>query len=99
MNALSRLRSRGRAALLREAQPALIAPSYKDAMAEAVGTTLLAFTLRELETGWSWRVFDIGGELVAAGHAPTKASARDAVAAAYAANGAVVPAQNACETW
>jgi hypothetical protein len=95
MNTLSRSWSRGQAAPLREAHPAVLAPSRKDTMAEAVGTTLLAFTLRELETGWSWRVFDICGELVAAGQAATKAGARDAVADAYAANGAAVPTQDA----
>lgn len=63
-------------------------------MAESVGTALLAFTLRELETGWSWRVFDIRGHLVAAGQAPTKGAAREAVAAAYAANDAPAPSQD-----
>ena len=84
---------------LREAHPATLAPSRKDTMAESVGTTLLAFTLRELETCWSWRVFDIGGEIIADGRAPTKDAARDAVAAAYTANDAPVPAREDCDLW
>jgi len=69
MNTHSRSWSPG-VAPLREAHPATLAPSRKDTMAESVGTTLLAFTLRELETCWSWRVFDIGGEIIRTrGHA------------------------------
>lgn len=68
-------------------------------MAESVGTTLLAFTLRELETCWSWRVFDISGQIVAAGQAPTKGAARDAVAAAYTANDAPEPRRDSCDLW
>ncbi|CAN7294648.1 hypothetical protein LJR225_001554 [Phenylobacterium sp. LjRoot225] len=84
---------------MRDAHPAMHAPSRKDKMAGSDGTALLAFTLRELETCWSWRVFDIGGQIVAAGKAPTKSAARDAVAAAYAANDAPVPARGVCDLW
>jgi phenylalanyl-tRNA synthetase beta subunit len=86
-------------ATLRKAHPATLASSHRDAMAETDGTTLLAFTLRELETCWSWRVFDIGGEIVADGEAPTKDAARDAVAAAYTANDAPVPAREERDLW
>lgn len=84
---------------MRQAHPARLAPPHKDAMAESAGTTLLAFTLRELEMGWSWRVFDIGGQIVATGRAPTKDAAREAVAAAYAANDAPQPSPDASDLW
>lgn len=44
---------------------------------------VFAYSLREEERGWSWRVYDRDGEIVAAGEALSKALAQGAVQTAY----------------
>ncbi|MDP3173576.1 MAG: hypothetical protein Q8M88_03985 [Phenylobacterium sp.] len=45
---------------------------------------VLAYSLREDGTAWMWRVYDIEGELVAAGMAASKQTAQADLAQVYA---------------
>ena len=49
----------------------------------------LAYAIDRAECGWRWRVFDIEGEIVAGGVAPSQAEAE---AQAFSASGAEPPA-------
>jgi hypothetical protein len=45
--------------------------------------SVFAYSLREEERGWSWRVYDRDGEIVAAGEALSKTLAQGAVQSIY----------------
>lgn len=49
----------------------------------AMEQSVFAYSLREEERGWTWRVYDRDGEIVAAGEALSKALAQGAVQSAY----------------
>ena len=42
-----------------------------------------AYSMAQADTGWTWRLWDVDGEVVAAGHAPDQSSAEQRVAEAY----------------
>ena len=43
----------------------------------------LAYAIDPADDGWRWRVFDVDGELVAVGVAPSQAEAESAAAALF----------------
>ena len=45
---------------------------------------VLAYSLREEVSGWSWRVYDLEGRVVAAGQAASKQNAQADLARVYA---------------
>jgi len=47
-------------------------------------TDALAYSLQEGSTGWSWRVYDLDGEIVATGEAVTKQGAQADLERVYA---------------
>ncbi len=44
---------------------------------------MFAYSLREEERGWTWRVYDRNGDVIAAGEALSKALAQGAIHTAY----------------
>ncbi|WP_309644132.1 hypothetical protein [Phenylobacterium sp.] len=43
-----------------------------------MGDTTLAYAIDQADTDWRWRVFNVDGELVAGGFAPTRPEAESA---------------------
>jgi hypothetical protein len=54
-------------------------------------TDALAYSLQEGSTGWSWRVYDLEGEIVATGEAVTKQRAEADLERVYAARSKAAP--------
>jgi hypothetical protein len=48
-----------------------------------MGEMMLAYAIDPAETGWRWRIFDVEGELVAAGVEPSRAEAESAVVGVF----------------
>lgn len=48
-----------------------------------MGDMMLAYAIDPADAGWRWRVFDIDGELIAMGVAPSQTEAEAAVVGAF----------------
>lgn len=49
-----------------------------------MGETMLAYAIDQADNDWRWRVFDIDGQLVAGGLAPTQPQAQSAAIQVFA---------------
>ena len=49
-----------------------------------MGDATLAYAIDQADTDWRWRVFNVDGELVAGGFAPTRPAAESAAIQVFA---------------
>jgi uncharacterized protein YegP (UPF0339 family) len=52
-------------------------------MSVSEAARLFAYSIRDLDRSWSWRVYDVNGRVVAEGETTSKSEAQGAIAAVY----------------